>query len=102
MAGCTEKTAVLLLLTMMFTICLDSLAGRVQLGGPHVPTVCAPAAPPTFLSPPRACLDAAFPTVTVMMTVCGALVATPPLPAPPSSWTCTVTVADAFLFAAGV
>ena len=40
--------------------------------------------------------------VTVMVKVCAAVVATPPLAVPPSSWAVTVTVALPLAFAAGV
>ncbi len=40
--------------------------------------------------------------VIVIVNVCAALVSTPPLAVPPSSCTCTVTVAVPLRFAAGV
>ena len=45
---------------------------------------------------------ASFDGVTVMVNICGALVSTPPLRIPPSSWTRTVTVAEPNAFGAGV
>ena len=39
-------------------------------------------------------LGASLTGVTLMVKVCGALVSTPPLAVPPSSWMRTVTVAE--------
>ena len=47
-------------------------------------------------------VGASFDAISVIINVCAALVATPPLAVPPVSWAITVTVAVPLAFAAGV
>ncbi len=65
-------------------------------------TDCAPASSVTVWSAPLVKLGASFTAVTVIVNVCAALVSTPPLAVPPSSWILTVTVAEPLALAAGV
>src|SRR5205823_4918952 len=62
----------------------------------------APASSSTVWSAPLVKLGASFTAVTVMVNVWAALVSTPLLAVPPSSWTCTVSVPEPLALAAVV
>ena len=68
----------------------------------HGLTVWAPASSSTVWSAPLVKLGASLTAVTVMVKVWVALLSTPPLAVPPSSWMLTVTMAEPLALAAGV
>src|SRR2546426_1026541 len=102
MAGGTENSAVLVVLTRKFSACPASLAGPALIAAAHPTTVWPPASSFTVWFAPFVKLGALLMAFTLMVNVCAALVSTPPLATPPSSCTWTVTVADPFALAAGV
>src|SRR6516225_5734194 len=102
MAGADENSAALSELTRNETVCEDSFAGPGEMLVAQPATVCGPASSKTVWSAPLTKLGASFTGVTVIVNVCGALVSTPPLAVPPSSWARTVTVAHPLASGAGV
>src|SRR5712664_4686446 len=95
-AGCAENSAVLVVVTMKFSVCPLSSAGPALMLVAQPATVFAPESCGTVWSAPLVKLGASFTAVTLMVNVCAALVSTPPFAVPPSSCSCTVTVADPF------
>src|SRR3954469_23596480 len=102
MAGCTENSALLLLLTMKFSAWPLSSAGPPLISVAHAVTVCAPLSWVADWLAPLVKLGASLTAVTVTVKVCVALVSMPPLATPPLSCSCTVTVAEPLALAAGV
>ena len=101
-AGATAKSVGFVLLVVKVSVWPASFAGPALIAVAQPPTVAAPESSATVWSAPFAKPGASFTAETVITNVCGALVSTPPPEMPPSSCSCTVTVADPFAFAAGV
>src|ERR1044072_50507 len=95
-AGWLENRPVLSLETMKLTVWPLSLAGPLEIEVAQPEMLWAAASSFTVWFAPLTKLGTSFTGFTVMVKVWMALVSTPPLAVPPSSWIWTETVAEPF------